>query len=305
MRHNKIVAFSALFAGAFLLVGCKSYGLSSNSSSEAASASSYVETTKYVKGFRAYDSLYDYDGCKDSSFVLDSFPGLVFERSNEIKKYVSVKGLDGLSHLESIYYGDVNGDGHMDLGYTKRARPELANRYEMRVFIYDFLKGEIVFDSGVESSYVLDLDENGNLIIEEMGGGYKNGEGFAESLKSGRFLVGDKADFEWFDLDFKIKTISLMPEEKNFDFASNKAVFPVGEECSIPIWINCIGKTNPLSANSFEVSADSAEFTYLLSPRQTVLNPLFVITCKFDTAGEFELRIAAGDLSDTKTVVVS
>ena len=138
-----------------------------------------------------------------------------------------------------------------------------------------------------------------------MGGGYKNGEGFAESLKSGRFLVGDKADFEWFDLDFKIKTISLMPEEKNFDFASNKAIFPVGEECSIPIWINCIGKTNPLSANSFEVSTDSAEFTYLLSPRQTVLNPLFVITCKFDTAGEFELRIAAGDISDTKTVVVS
>ena len=80
---------------------------------------------------------------------------------------------------------------------------------------------------------------------------------------------------------------------------------PVGEECSIPIWINCIGKTNPLSANSFEVSADSAEFTYRLSPKQTVLNPLFVITCKFDTAGEFELRIAAGDISDTKTVVVS
>ena len=303
MRHNKIVAFLALFAGAFLLVGCKPYSLSSKSSSEAASASSYVETTKYVKGFRAYDSLYDYDGCKDSSFVLDSFPGLVFERSNEIKKYVSVKGLDGLSHLESIYYGDVNGDGHMDLGYTKRARPELANRYEMRVFIYDFLKGEIVFDSGVESSYVLDLDENGNLIIEEMGGGYKNGEGFAESLKSGRFLVGDKADFEWFDLvdsgenKWKKLVIELISLLDNRSFCDRL--------CSIPIWINCIGKTNPLSANSFEVSTDSAEFTYLLSPRQTVLNPLFVITCKFDTAGEFELRIAAGDLSDTKTVVVS
>ena len=37
----------------------------------------------------------------------------------------------------------------------------------------------------------------------------------------------------------------------------------------------------------------------------SVLKPLFVITCKFDTAGEFELRIAAGDISDTKTVVVS
>lgn len=168
-----------------------------------------VANQKYITAKRVYDLEYDVDGYPKETMTLEEFPELIFKRDGS-RVALLIEGRDAVTDsnkigAKGIYLVDVNNDGHTDLAYYQnRTNGSSNNGYLVK--IYDYYNDKFLFNDDNKNSSILDLDDKNVLLIEELVVG---GSSLRELKQAGRFLKSAEIAFEWYNFDFKLKSISL------------------------------------------------------------------------------------------------
>ena len=164
----------------------------------------------YITAKRVYDLEYDVGGHPNETMTLEEFPELTFKRDGSgvallIEGRETVVDSDRIG-AKGIYLADVNNDGYADLAYYQnRTNGSSNNGYLVK--IYDYHNDKFLFNNDNNKSSILDLDDEGLLIIEELDN--RVNSSLKALSRAGRFLAGDEISFEWFNFDFKLKGLSL------------------------------------------------------------------------------------------------
>lgn len=254
---------------------------------------------EYVLAVRAYDLLYEQDGCGEESFTIDVFPGLEF-KSYTSGAYVYVDGNEELQNMQSIYICDFNNDGNMDIGYSTMIAKTSSLDSGLRSFIYDLENETYIYDSGTESSFVLDIDDDGRLVVEEMCGDNINGWGFSQLARAGRFLFGS-GQIEWFNMDFKVKSVYM--DGRYYSVSDKSFIFPLNTECMIRIDVFCIGKDNVLKDDSLKIETDYGDFSYRAELSESSKGAtMYYLYCQSAEEASFNLKVTINGVSCSKNV---
>lgn len=164
---------------------------------------------KYITAKRVYDLEYDVDGYPKETMTLEEFPELIFKRGGS-RAALLIEGRDTITDsnkigAKGIYLADVNNDGYTDLAYYQNRTNSSSNNGYL-VKIYDYHNDKFLFNDDNKNSSILDLDDKNVLLIEELVVG---GSSLRELKRAGRFLKSAEIAFEWYNFDFKLKSISL------------------------------------------------------------------------------------------------
>ena len=296
MNRKIIKRISSLCFCSLLLFGCTA------EDGKSILGSSVEKLSKYVEATRVYDLLYEPNGWDGGSFTLDAFPNIVFEPL-EMKAYLSIGKSEEFSRMQSVYVCDFNCDGRMDLAFTSMIAPHSSSNLGLRSRVFDFQSESFLYDSGVDGSHVLDLDDDGNLIVEQMIGGDRiDGHGYNKASRACRFLK-EGAKTEWFDFGFKVKSVYM--DGQSYSASKREYRFPVDVECTAWIYVDCVGKENILTLDSVTVETGSDNFSYevLQNDRPNSIM-LFYMTCASSEEESFDLKISIGGASCVERVSV-
>lgn len=164
---------------------------------------------KYITAKRVYDLEYNVNGYPEETMTLEEFPELTFKRDGSSAALL-IEGRETVVDsnrigAKGIYLADVNNDGYTDLAYYQnRTNGSSNNGYLVK--IYDYHNDKFLFNNDNNKSSILDLDDEGVLIIEELD---NRNSSLKELIRAGRFIAGSEISFEWFNFDFKLKGLSL------------------------------------------------------------------------------------------------
>ena len=278
-------------------------GSSNNNQNESKSSfdnsASNKEDKKYVFARRVYDLEYEPNGYKEESLLLQEFPDLRFERDASKTELI----IEGRTNLESnigakgIYLADANGDGFVDLAfYQDRARGSSNRSYLVKV--YDYQNDKFLFNDDNNKNSILDLDDEGTLLIEELG---RFGSGFDELDRAGRFIKGETISFEWYHFDFKLKGMYIeIPNYKDGNWIAY-----INQTTNVRLCMLGIGNetmNEGLSLDSVNVKENSSFYTYHVT--LGAIASQFNIEYVFLRQGTVELEISIGDIVAREKIVV-
>jgi hypothetical protein len=290
-----------LSLAAIVICSCSNQTTSSAGTSPFDSDSISVEqSNKYVKGKRIFDLEYDIDGYPEETMKLDEFPELTFNRKGATllitgrDTIIDSKGIGAMG----IYLADVNGDGYTDLAYYQ-ARTNGSSNISYLVRIYDYHNDKFLFNDDNNKRSILDLDDEGVLLIEELS--KYTGGGFQELERAGRFLVGDEISFEWFSFDSKLKGMFIdLPNRKDGEYVAYLNQKTYARLCLFGIGSDSLEKALPI--DSINVKASNEYYSFEVS--YGLIASQFNITFTFVKEGTVELEATIGNLTAKEIVHV-
>ena len=253
---------------------------------------------KYVCAKRVYDIFYNHEGAETDELVIDCLPSLRFKRDESGDSY-SLEGKENLGKMSAIYIGDFNYDGFDDVCFHRTVGPSSQMKRQIR--IYDCHNDQIIYETSTDESWVLDLDEGGLLLGEQLGG-MLHGYGFHPLLSVGRFLHGKTGELEPCEPKLKIKTMYLYNPflQKGDEFVVNK-----DEQCILDIKTNSVGTEESarlIGAGSFKVESSDVAFSYEIQGSNKTME--FSFACNFQTEGKRTIKISLGGVSAEATFKV-
>jgi hypothetical protein len=253
---------------------------------------------KYVCAERVYDIFYNHKGAEADELVIDCLPSLRFKRDESGDSY-SLEGKENLGKMSAIYIGDFNYDGFDDVCFHRTVGPSSQMKRQIR--IYDCHNDQIIYETSTDESWVLDLDEGGLLLGEQLGG-MLHGYGFHPLLSVGRFLHGKTGELEPCEPKLKIKTMYLYNPflQKGDEFVVNK-----NEQCILDIKTNSVGTEESarlIGAGSFKVESSDVAFSYEIQESNKTME--FSFACIFQTEGKRTIKISLGGVSAEATFKV-
>ena len=290
----------------FIICGCSKNTISTGSKSYTSTSDSIADsskeiTQKYITAKKVYDLEYDADGCPEEALTLDEFPDLTFRR-DESKAAFLIEGRETIIDpkqigAKGIYLADVNSDGFTDLAYYQDRRSGSSN-ISYLVKIYDYHNDKFLFNDGNNKNSILDLDDDGVLVIEELG---RIGSGLNELNRAGRFLAGNEISFEWFSFDSKLKSIRLEFVGRN----NGEYVAYLNQKTDAMLQLNGIGSESLDKAFPIEqinVKRNDDFYSYNITNGSTA--SLFNIDFTFIKEGIIELEVSIGQVVTTERVRV-
>lgn len=269
-------------------------------SSNNQSNSNFNEEKEYVKGKRIFDLEYDIDGYPEETMKLDEFPELIFKRKGGT---LLITGRDTIVDSKGIgargmYLADVNSDGYTDLAYYQD-RTNGSSNISYLVRIYDYHNDKFLFNDDNNKRSILDLDDEGILLIEELS--KYTGGGFNELERAGRFLAGDEISFEWFNFDSKLKGMFLdLPNRKD-----GKYVAYLNQTSYAKLYLFGIGSDSlekALPIDSINIKANNEYYSFEVS--HGLIASQFNITFTFVKEGTVELEVSIGDITAKETIQI-
>ena len=296
---------SIVFTSLFVLCGCTRKTDSSISESLSDSASSNIKVeNKYVKGQRIYDIAYEPDGYIDETLSLEEFPDLSFVRSDN-KHELYIEGRDKLISdsqkigANGIYLADINNDGYTDLAYYQDRRKASSNTSYL-VRIYDYHNDTFLFNDDNGKRSILDLDDEGTLLIEELGNAHSSS--FDELERAGRFLKGKSISFEWFTFEFKLKSIYIQ-ESAPFTHEMNATI---SKTKMMSLYLVGIGDEKLEKAVPFEsISITQNNDYYSFEKGNSVVASIFYIYFSFLKVGKVTIDFSIGDVNTNVVVNIT
>ena len=290
----RIIKKALLFLISILSVGC---GTKVYTSSVAQSSPSYG---KYTKAQRYYDYFYENEGIAPfEKLTTDVLPEVTFSRDPKNKTTVHVEGYEILQRMHSIYLADANLDGFLDIGFHTSTSHSSSLNCE-RVVIFDWHNKNVIFETSSEENHVLDLDDDGNLILEELEA--ENGGGTLQKLRrAGRFLNNQKPAFEWFNFERRIKSLYLDGPTMGTDGLTAS----IGQKCTVFLYLIGVGSNKPedaLPIVSIVVNSNAADFSYKVEKGIKASN--YNLECAFGSEGHYTLTVVVEGVSLTTQVKV-
>lgn len=284
---------------AIVICSCSNQTTSSVDTSPFDSDSASVEqSNKYVKGKRIFDLEYDIDGYPEETMKLDEFPELTFKRKGGT---LLITGRDTIIDSKGIgargmYLADVNGDGYTDLAYYQD-RTNGSSNISYLVRIYDYHNDKFLFNDDNNKRSILDLDDEGVLLIEELS--KFTGGGFNELERAGRFLAGDEISFEWFNFDSKLKGMLIdLPNRKDGEYVAY-----LNQKTYAKLYLFGIGSDSlekALPIDSINVKTNNEYYSFEVS--HGLIASQFNITFTFVKEGTVELEATIGNLTAKEIV---
>ena len=292
---------SIIFVPLFILCGCahETESLTSSESLSDETSSSVIES-KYVKGQRIYDIAYEPDGYIDETLSLEEFPELSFVRSDN-KHELYIEGREKILvdsqkiGAKGIYLTDINNDGYTDLAYYQDRRKASSNTSYL-VRIYDYHNDIFLFNDDNGKRSILDLDDEGTLLIEELDNAHSSS--FDELERAGRFLKGESISFEWFTFESKLKSIYIQ-ESAPFTHEMNATI---NKTKMMSLYLVGIGDEKLEKAVPFEsINITQNSDYYSFEIRNSAVASIFYINFNFLKVGKVTIDFSIGDV---KTDVV-
>lgn len=290
-----------LSLAAIVICSCSNQATSSVDTSSFDSDSASVEqSNKYVKGKRIFDLEYDIDGYPEETMKLDEFPELIFKRKGGT---LLITGRDTIVDSKGIgargmYLADVNSDGYTDLAYYQD-RTNGSSNTSYLVRIYDYHNDKFLFNDDNNKRSILDLDDEGVLLIEELS--KYTGGGFNELERAGRFLAGDEISFEWFNFDSKLKGMFIdLPNRKDGEYVAY-----LNQKTYARLYLFGIGSDSlekALPIDSINVKANNEYYSFEVSHGSIASQ--FNITFTFVKEGTVELEATIGNLTAKEIVQI-
>ena len=281
------------------MCSCSNQVTSSVDTSSFESDSTSVEpSNKYIKGKRIFDLEYDIDGYPEETMKLDEFPELIFKRKGGT---LLITGRDTIVDSKGIgargmYLADVNSDGYTDLAYYQD-RTNGSSNTSYLVRIYDYHSDKFLFNDDNNKRSILDLDDEGVLLIEELS--KYTGGGFNELERAGRFLMGDEISFEWFNFDSKLKGMFIdLPNRKDGEYVAY-----LNQKTYAKLYLFGIGSDSlekALPIDSINVKANNEYYSFEVS--HGLIASQFNITFTFVKEGTVELEATIGNLTAKEIV---
>ena len=256
---------------------------------------------KYITAKRVYDLEYNVNGYPEETMTLEEFPELTFKRDNSKVAFL-IEGRDTVADssrigAKGIYLADVNSDGYTDLAYYQD-RTKGSSNTSCLVRIYDYHNDKLIFDDDNHKNSILDLDEEGNAVIEEIAVG---GGSLKELTQAGRFLKGSEISIEWYTFDFKLKSISL---ELNINKDGNYYAY-LNKEITVLMRLYGIGSESLDKSIPIEqINIERDDESYLYEINTSSIASLFNITFRFLKTGSVELQVFIGNVMTSITIFV-
>ena len=249
-------------------------------------------TQKYIRAERIYDFQYDFDGYKEDVLTIEELPGLTFIKNDNVTSF-SIEGRSDLGSPRSIYLADFNDDGHIDLGYSQSRGNGSSTSSFYLVRIYDYHNDKLIFDDDNNRNSILDLDEEGNVIIEELA---TSGSSLRELIRAGKFLKGAEISFEWYTFDFKLKSILL-------EFSKYKdggGIAYLNQKTNVMLRLYGIGSESLDKAIPIEqINVKRSDELYSFEVTNSSVASIFNIAYTFLQTGTIELEVS---INQTKAI---
>ena len=300
-----------ILIGTIMLVGCSLFPTSSsvifssiNSNISVSNSFGNNENQKYVSAKRIYDFQYDPQGYDQEILTLSEFPNLVFRISYDQISF-SIDGREDLGRPRSIYIADFNNDGYVDLGYSF----DLYNSASVkpsRVRIYDYHNDKLIYDFDNQQSSYLNIDENGNAIMEEIA--ETKPWGLSKVKRIGRFLRGEEISFEWDSFDgVKLKSISLL-NTSEYGYKDGMIYAYANKEISLKLSLcGIVSKTleeSFVSVDQVKVKRNDEFYSFEVENISQTKHPLIYINFVFLKTGTIDVEISIDQAITRETIFV-
>ena len=260
------------------------------------------EEKEYVKGQRIYDLEYDVAGYLEETMTLEEFPELTFKRDGSSVALL-IEGRETVVDsnrigAKSIYLADVNNDGYTDLAYYQnRTNGSSNNGYLVK--IYDYHNDKFLFNNDNNKSSILDLDDEGVLIIEELDN--RVNSSLKTLIRAGRFLAGDEISFEWFNFDFKLKGLSL----EFTKYKDGVGLAYLNQKTYVMLRLYGIGSESLDKAIPIEqINVKRNDELYSFEVTNSSVASIFNIAYTFIKEGTVELEASIGDITAKEAVQI-
>ena len=260
------------------------------------------EEKEYVKGQRIYDLEYDVGGYPNETMTLEEFPELTFKRDGSSAALL-IEGRETVVDsnrigAKGIYLADVNNDGYTDLAYYQNKTNGSSNNGYL-VKIYDYHNDKFLFNNDNNKSSILDLDDEGVLIIEELDN--RVNSSLKTLIRAGRFLAGDEISFEWFNFDFKLKGLSL----EFTKYKDGVGLAYLNQKTYVMLRLYGIGSESLDKAIPIEqINVKRNDELYSFEVTNSSVASIFNIAYTFIKEGTVELEASIGDITAKEAVQI-
>ena len=252
-------------------------------------------TQKYICAKRIYDFQYDVDGYKEDVLTIEELPGLTFIKNDNVTSF-SIEGRSDLGSPRSIYLADFNNDGHIDLGYSQSRGNGSSTSNFYLVRIYDYHNDKLIFDDDNNRNSMLDLDEEGNVIIEELA---TSGSSLRELIRAGKFLKGTEISFEWYTFDFKLKSIFLEFSK----YEDGRGIAYLNQKTNVMLRLYGIGSESLDKAIPIEqINVKRNDELYSFEVTNSSIASIFNITYTFLQTGTIEIYVSIDQVTASEQI---
>lgn len=252
-------------------------------------------TQKYIRAKRIYDFQYDVDGYKEDVLTIEELPGLTFIKNDNVTSF-SIEGRSDLGSPRSIYLADFNNDGHIDLGYSQSRGNGSSTSNFYLVRIYDYHNDKLIFDDDNNRNSMLDLDEEGNVIIEELA---TSGSSLRELIRAGKFLKGTEISFEWYTFDFKLKSIFLEFSK----YEDGRGIAYLNQKTNVMLRLYGIGSESLDKAIPIEqINVKRNDELYSFEVTNSSIASIFNIAYTFLQTGTIEIYVSIDQVTASEQI---